>query len=191
MKYCPSCGKEVVEGAKFCGNCGSPVSQQIQQPIIPQQPTQPPITQPMPIQLPQQYYQPSQQVGLEKKPIVWIIIGVIVVVAIFFVLFILTGTQQQTVVQSTPHKEKLRLGVSIWNRNDSAILRVDVYIDHILKGKYVIQPHSAGGGIFGVEKGSHTITVTPCDEQGHPIPSRSQSQTINVSGSTTITFYFD
>lgn len=24
--YCPNCGKEVPEGAQFCGNCGAPIS---------------------------------------------------------------------------------------------------------------------------------------------------------------------
>lgn len=39
MKFCPTCGKEIEDGATFCPHCGAPVGQTTQQPT--QQYTQP------------------------------------------------------------------------------------------------------------------------------------------------------
>ena len=43
-KYCVSCGKELVEGAAVCGQCGTRVSASTSTPVAPATPTPTPVT---------------------------------------------------------------------------------------------------------------------------------------------------
>ena len=63
MSFCPNCGAQLQEGAKFCANCGTPVQQvPVQQaPAQQQKPVQPaPAPQPTPQRAPQPTPQPVQ-----------------------------------------------------------------------------------------------------------------------------------
>lgn len=71
--YCPRCGNEVIEGAKFCASCGSPVTQQHeQQPLetVSYTNTQMPQTQ------------KTNKQPIFKKWWFWLIVVVVVIVAI-------------------------------------------------------------------------------------------------------------
>ena len=79
MSFCNACGKELVDGAAFCTNCGAPVTPVQTQPVdapapqaIPVQTAEP--VQPAPQQIPVQQYpvqpaQPVYQYSAQPEPV--------------------------------------------------------------------------------------------------------------------------
>lgn len=75
MKYCPYCGKEIIEGAKFCGACGKAV--------LPT-PTKPPEEYPQPV--------PSAEVKRTKD----IILGVSFAIVLVLLLISFASSLQES-----------------------------------------------------------------------------------------------
>lgn len=78
-KYCPNCGAELVEEAKFCGSCGYKFEQMPQQPQQPEQPIQP------------QGYMPPATPGKSSKMMKGIIALIVIIVIVVIVIFIFTS----------------------------------------------------------------------------------------------------
>ena len=63
--HCPNCGKELNGNPKFCGGCGTPVSQMIQQ----QAPVQAPVSEPVPSAIPATPVAAPEQTSMPSAPV--------------------------------------------------------------------------------------------------------------------------
>ena len=88
--YCPNCGNQLADGAKFCPKCGKPVGQAPQTPQAPaaQHPAPAPAPNPAPVYAPA----PAPVPAPKKKPKILIgVIAGIVVFAVVILTLVFTG----------------------------------------------------------------------------------------------------
>ncbi|WP_207940757.1 hypothetical protein DOK78_001709 [Enterococcus sp. DIV2402] len=106
MKYCPSCGKELLEGANFCGQCGTKIEKEIPKevPLTKEEPPKTPV-EPVVAKKISPVKAERSEIIKKKRPNPLIITLLLIIfgigLAIWFLLSVFTTKPEATITEAT------------------------------------------------------------------------------------------